>query len=87
MNGRICDNCATVLALDASNGREASTGEDAAWITINAGSMQFDACTRACATALLTDGGPIQSIADSWLTVVAEIARTVHGDESEEGQL
>lgn len=77
MNGLICDNCGTVLALDSRNGNEAASGEDSAWIVIQAGGCSVDACTRSCAIAMLDDGGTLQPVIDSYLAMISEIAATV----------
>ena len=80
MNGRICDNCAAVLALDASNGREDSNGELAAWVEITAASQRWDACSRSCATELLADGGVLARPIDEHLAAIADIARVIRED-------
>lgn len=79
-NAKICDNCGSVLTLDASNGREDSAGEIAAWVTVGAAGTEFEACTRSCAAALLADGTPLAAAVDAHLAVISEAARTIAGD-------
>lgn len=81
MNGLICDNCGTVLALDAANGVDDEMGERAAWIVVKAGRSSYDACTRSCATALLADGSELAAEVDAHMEVIADIARTIRDDD------
>jgi hypothetical protein len=90
VKGLICDNCGTVLALDGRNG-ESSTGEEAAWISIEAGGLSVLACTRACAIELLGDDGQLREVIDAYAVMISEIAHAVNGrdedadDDDDEG--
>lgn len=84
MKGLICENCGTVLALDGRNG-DAANGENSAWITIEAGGLSVDACSRSCAVELLGDDGPLRPVIDAWLEAITEIARSINGEDGDDG--
>ena len=79
-NAVICDNCKTVLVLDARNGSEDAAGELASWITIQGGRLEWKACTRICAAELLADGGLVAAEVDEWSERVTDVARTLKED-------
>jgi hypothetical protein len=75
--GVICDNCNTVLAVMA-NGDDAD-GERAGWLTIEAGGMSWDLCTRACALHLLDDpASPLVGIMESYQEAIAAAVQAIN---------
>jgi hypothetical protein len=79
-NAVVCDNCKTVLILDARGGEEDVDGELASWITVQGGRREWKACTRSCTIELLADGGPVATEVDVWSEQVAEVSRTLKED-------
>ena len=53
-NGLVCDGCGSHVAFDMKNGRESTTAEESAWITLTATNVRdYHACTRECAKAII----------------------------------
>lgn len=75
-----CDHCHTVLVLDSRGDDE--NGEVSAWLKVGTydGALTQDACTRACALALLDEGSDLCVEIDERHEVVAEIARSIRED-------
>ena len=80
-----CDNCGTVLTLDHCG--EDENGEISAWLRVGTrdGKLAQDACTRACAIELLTDGTPLADAVDARMEGIAAVVRAIRG-EDDEGQ-
>lgn len=77
-DAKVCNNCATVLMVDARG--EDPDGEIAGWVqlAIGRGAFVWDACTRACAHELLD--GLVAEVSDNYAAAVAEVARAIRQD-------
>ena len=64
-DAKVCDNCGSVLILDAPNGTEDVNGEITDWVTVRSADREWIACTRSCATVLLADDGPVAAVTDA----------------------
>lgn len=74
--GIICDGCGAAVKFDGNQGRESTTGEESAWITLSADNVRnYHACTRECAKAIID--GDFGKEVEAAFEVIAEIARTV----------
>lgn len=74
-NALACDNCNTVLPLNARG--ESDTGEDSAWLVVTTRGFgtSWDACTRSCAIELIN--GDIGQVVDAELEAISSVVRAI----------
>lgn len=70
-----CDNCGTVLPINAKGENDA--GEDAAWLVLKTTTQEsFDLCTRSCMHEFIDRPEFVEAI-EAWQETIAEIAGVI----------